>query len=59
MPESYGKLKSLVQPPRSRVTQHPKISQFNTGDRGRGGRTRRRGCEGRRYSCGRGRGRGG
>ena len=44
MSASYRRLRSLVHPPGSRVTQNSNISQFNTGGRGIYGRR-----HGRRY----------
>ena len=52
MSASYRRLRSLVHPPGSRVTQNSKISQFNTGGRGRGGCGSGRGYGG--IGCGRG-----
>ena len=52
MSESYGILQSLVNPPRYRVLQQYKISQFNTRGRVRGGCIRDRGHIDRVYVYG-------
>ena len=59
MSASYGRLQSLVHTPGSIVTQQYRISQFNTGGRGRGGHSCVREQIGRGYFCGRGHGHGG
>ena len=56
---SYGRLKSLVHPPSSRVNQQYYISQFNTRGPGRDVRRIGRGYEGRGYGRGPGGGSGG
>ena len=53
MSASYGRLQILVHPPRSRVTQHYKILQFNTRGRGRVVRGRNRGYVGIGHGFGR------
>ena len=59
MSESYGRLQSLVNLPRSRSTQQSRISQFNTGGHVRGGRGCGKGHGVIYYGRGRVHGRGG